>query len=229
MNYKYLAGLAALLLVLNGCINIPIGCETRSTSVIGARVDSTGKVYEQIVRYDKELPCIIIDFRIDPLPLDFARFRYSRYATLTKNSKHAIWAMEHFPSFFGARPRVEFAIPIPDSDRWITIEKAEAKGNLWDIYLIVFSVRKGKIVRHRFRHVLRPPTNDVKAVIWWPYYIEGDANLDWLRVHETDKITRVNTVTGKIIPETEASPPFSHTAIDWEKLWRVKLQHPLRP
>ena len=45
-NYACLAGLAALLLVLNGCLAIPVACKTRSTGAIGARVDDAGKVHE---------------------------------------------------------------------------------------------------------------------------------------------------------------------------------------
>lgn len=223
----FVSGLVTLMLVVNGCIMIPGAYETVSREVIGARADATGKVYEQIVHYDKRWEIIIIGI----LGIGPSYIPYSRYAARTEEAEYAIGAMTHFPSL--ALTRIKTAIPIPDSDRWITFEpnndydKDENGIYVNDIYVIVFSVRKGKIVRHRFKHVIRNPPRGAKTLTG--LYIEGDANLDWLRVHETDRITRVNTATGEIVPETDASPPFSPVELDWRALQKLEEQPLLRP
>ena len=209
------------MLLLSGCIMIPVGCDTYSREVIGARADANGKVCEQIVHYNKRLFFIAIG--ITPRGLvasDY--FGYSRYVAMTEKSEKGIWAMEHFPSL--AWTRVNFAVPIPDSDRWITTEDKSETADEQDICLVVFSVRKGKIVRHRFKHALRYLPRDAKIVIGG--CIEGNADLSILRVHEKDKITRVNTVTGEITTETDDSPPFSPVGIDW-KGYETILKQPI--
>lgn len=216
------SGLVTLMFVFNSCIMIPGTYETVSREVIGARADATGKVYEQIVHYDKRWEILIIGI----LGAGPTYIPYSRYAARTEEAEYAIGAMTHFPSL--AWTHIRTAIPIPNSDRWITFENNRHNTeNENDIYVIVFSVRKGKIVRHRFKHVLRSPPREVKTLTG--LYIEGDANLDWLRVHETDRITRVNTATGEIVPETEASPPFSPVELDWKALQKLEEQPLLRP
>ncbi len=215
------SGLVALMLMSNGCIMIPGAYETVSREVIGARADAAGKVYEQIVHYDKRWEILIIGI----LGIGPSYIPYSRYAARTEEAEYAIGAMTHFPSL--ACTRIKTAIPIPDSDRWITFEPNGYAKDEDDIYVIVFSVRQGKIVRHRFKHVIRNPPRGAKTLTG--LYIEGDANLEWLRVHETDKITRVNTATGEIVPETEASPPFSPVELDWAALCRLEEQPLLRP
>ncbi len=213
--------LLILMLAFNGCVIIPANVYTYSKEVIGARTDSEGKVCEQIVHYDKRLEFAAIG--ITPTGLvGKGEFGYSRYAVVTKKSTKSIWAMEHFPSL--AWTRVNLAIPIPNSDRWITSEEyglgtweqmfnSETKKDEKDICLIVFSVKKGKIIRQRFKHVIPYSPRGVKTII--PGYIEGNADRSILRVHETDRITRVNTLTGEIAVETDASPPFTSVGNDW--------------
>ena len=211
------------MLVTSGCIMIPVGCDTYSREVIGARADANGKVCEQIVHCNKRL--VFIALGITPRGLvacDY--FGYSRYVAMTEKSEKGIWAMEHFPSL--AWTRVNFAVPIPDSDRWITTEDNSETADEQDICLVVFSVRKGKIVRHRFKHALRYLPRDAKVVIGG--CIEGNADLSILRVHEKDKITRVNTVTGEIATETDDSPPFSPVEIDWKEYDAILKQPMLR-
>lgn len=199
---KILLVLCAIMPLLNGCVMIPTGCDTASTETIGKRFDAEGRVCERIVHYDKKLNFVYFGLTSEGL-WGSSYFGYSRYAAITGNEKRDIRAMEHFPSL--AWTRVKTAIPIPDSDRWITFEENECKKHEWDIYLIVFSVRDGKIVRQRFEHVKRYAPKS--SIACW-CFIEGNADLGWLRVHETDKITRVNTKTGELVVETEKTPAF---------------------
>lgn len=187
---------ALIMLFCSGCcIVVPYGYETVSQEVIGARADSNGKVYEKIVHYDKRLNFFVIGF---PPDAKFTgSFGYSRYAAVTGDSHSSIWAMEHFPSL--AWTNVKTAIPIPDSDRWITYEYDILNPDEVDVCLIIFSVKSGKILRHRFKRVKRTPPRNCKTVAW---YIEGNADLSILRVHETDRISWINTVTGEITEET---------------------------
>ena len=222
-HLMHIAGMMILMLLFNGCVIIPVGYGTKSAKVIGARADSEGNVCEQIVHYDKSLFFIAIGITPEG-PIVGSDFVYSRYAAMTRKSTKAIWAMEHFPSL--AATRVNSAVPIPNSDRWITEEENGCTEDEVDITLIVFSVKKGKIVRHRFEHVKRYAPRDAKTIY---DYIEGNADLSCLRVHEKDKITRVNTVTGEIVTETDDSPPFYSVAIDWNA-WEKLLEQPmLRP
>ena len=227
-------GLMFFMFSFSGCVLIPVGCETDSREVIGARADSEGKVCEQIVHYEKRLNFVAIGITPEGLVAS-SYWRYSRYAAVTPTSKRAIWSMEHFPSL--AWTQVNTAIPIPDSDRWITFEhndswtpftRIDCKPDENDIYLIVFSVRKGKIVRHRFRHVKRDSPRDAKTLVGW-LYIEGNSDLSCLRVHETDMITLVNTVTGEIVPETDEMSPFGPTyEVNWDVLNKLCEQPMLR-
>lgn len=222
-HLMYVAGMMILMLVCNGCVIIPVGWDTYSKNVIGARADSEGNVCEQIVHYNKRLKFIAIGITPEG-PIVGSYFDYSRYAAMNRNSTKAIWAMEHFPSL--AATRVTWAHPIPNSDRWITCEENGCTEDEVDITLIVFSVKNGKILRHRFEHAKRCGPRDAKTIC---YYIEGNADLSCLRVHEKDKITRVNTVTGEIVTETDDSPPFYPAAIDWNA-WEKLLKQPmLRP
>ena len=86
------------------------------------------------------------------------------------------------------------------------------------------SVKKGKIIRQRFKHVIPFSPRGVKTII--PGYIEGNADRSILRVHETDKITRVNTLTGEIAVETDASPPFISVGNDW-RTYEKLLEQPI--
>ena len=181
-----------LALFLSGCIIVPYGYETVSQEVIGARADSNGKVYEKIVHYDKRLNFFVIGFPPDAKFVSY--FGYSRYAAVAEDSEKAIWAMEHFPSL--AWTRVKRAIPIPNSDRWITHEYKILNENEVDLTLIIFSIKDGKILRRHFGRVKRYYPRNVKTILW--LYIEANADLSYLRIHETDKISIVNTATGDV-------------------------------
>ena len=195
---------------LSGCM-IPYHVETISEQVIGARADAGGKVYEQIVHREKQLDFIVLGL---PELVRTADVRYSRYAVLTEDFERQIYAMEHFPSL--AWTQVKLALPIPNSDRWIVHEENGCRMDEYDIWLAIFSVSEGKILRHRFKNVIRRfPKNS--PVIFW-LYIEANADMSWLRVHETDKITRINTETGEMIEESDKLPPFVPAAFDYETL-----------
>ena len=134
----YVATVAMLMLFGSGCILVPYSYETVSQEVIGARTDANGKVYEQIIRYDKKLNFFVLGFSPDAKLVGY--FGYSRYAAVTKDSEKAIWAMKHFPSL--AWTRVKRAIPIPNSDRWITYEYKILNENEVDLTLIIFSIKR---------------------------------------------------------------------------------------
>ena len=197
-----------LALFLSGCIIVPYGYETVSQEVIGARADSNGKVYEKIVHYDKRLNFFVIGFPPDAKFVGY--FGYSRYAAITQDSEKAIWAMEHFPSL--AWTRVKRAIPIPNSDRWITYEYKILNENEVDLTLIIFSIKDGKILRQRFERVKRYYPHNTKTILG--FYVETNADLSIIRIHETDKISRINTNSGEITIETGNMPPFHATHID---------------
>ena len=196
------AWLAPLIAVAGGCVLIPTGTDTASTEVIGKRTDADGRVNEKIVHYDKRLNYVY--FGITPEGLyGSSYFGYSRYAAITGEGESPIWAMEHFPSL--AWTDVKTAVPIPDSDRWIIIETSGCTIDEYDICLIVFSVKEGKILRHRVEHVRRYAPPGVPSVIGG-FWIEGRDDLRYLLIHETDKITRVDTATGDMTVEAELSP-----------------------
>ena len=181
-----------LVLFLSGCIIVPYSYETVSQEVIGTRADSSGKVYEQIVLYDKRLNFFVVGFPPDG---KFAGYLgYSRYAAITQDSEKTIWAMEHFPSM--AWTNVKEAIPIPDSDRWITYEYDIINQDEADVCLIIFSIKDGKILRRHFERVKRCYPRNVKTI--FGFYIETNADLSTIRIHETDKISIVNTATGEV-------------------------------
>ena len=102
--------------------------------------------------------------------------------------------MEHFPSL--ARTNVKTAVPIPNSDRWITREYKIRDANEVDVCLIIFSIKDGTILRRRFERVKRYYPRNAKTILW--LYIEPNADLSYLRIHETDKISIVNTATGEV-------------------------------
>ena len=181
-----------LALFCSGCILVPYGYETVSQEVIGARADSNGKVYEKIVHYDKRLNFFVIGFPPDAKFVDY--FGYSRYAAITQDSEKAIWAMEHFPSL--AWTNVKEAIPIPDSDRWITYEYDICNQDEVDVCLIIFSIKDGKILRRHFERVKRCYPRNAQTI--FGFYIETNADLSTIRIHETDKISIVNTATGEV-------------------------------
>ncbi len=185
----YAAIATMLMLFDSGCIIVPYCYETASQEVIGVRTDANGKAYEQIIHYDKKLNFFAIGFPPNGKIVDY--FGYSRYVAVTKDSEKAIWSMEHFPSL--AWTRVKTAIPIPNSDRWITYEY-KTKKNEVDVTLIIFSIKDGNILRQRFKRVKRYPPR--KTIIGW--YIESNVDLSYLRIHETDKISIVNTATGEV-------------------------------
>ena len=193
----YAAVGAMLMLLGSGCILVPYSYETVSQEVIGARADSNGKVYEQILRYDKKLNFFVIGFSPDAKLVDY--FGYSRYAAVTKESEKAIWAMEHFPSL--AWTNVKTAVPIPNSDRWITHEYEIRDENEVDVCLIIFSIKDGTILRRRFERVKRYYPRNAKTILW--FYIEPNADLSYLRIHETDKMSIVNTATGEVFESAD--------------------------
>ena len=211
-----------LVLFCSGCILVPYSYETVSQEVIGARADSNGKVYEQILRYDKKLNCFVIGFSPDAKIVE--DFCYSRYAAITQDSEKTIWAMEHFPSM--AWTNVKEAIPIPDSDRWITYEYDILDSDEVDVCLIIFSIQDGKILRQHFERVKRYYPRNAKTICG--FYIETNADLSAIRIHETDKISRINTTTGKITIETGDMPPFHATNIDYKKQRELCKQPILR-
>ena len=183
---------ALIALFGSGCILVPYSYETVSQEVIGARADSNGKVYEKIVHYDKRLNFFVIGFPPDGKFVNY--FGYSRYAAVAEDSEKAIWAMEHFPSL--AWTNVKTAVPIPNSDRWITREYEIRDANEVDVCLIIFSIKDGTILRRRFERVKRYYPRNAKTILW--LYIEPNVDLSYLRIHETDKISIVNTVTGEV-------------------------------
>ena len=192
----YAAVVAMLMLLGSGCcIIVPYGYETVSQEVIGVRADSNGNVYEQIVRYDKRLNFFVIGFPPDAKFVGY--FGYSRYAAITQDSEKAIWAMEHFPSL--AWTRVECAIPIPNSDRWITYEYDICNQDEVDVCLIIFSIKDGKILRRHFERVKRCYPRNAQTI--FGFYIETNADLSTIRIHETDKISIVNTATGEVFEQ----------------------------
>ena len=211
-----------LALFCSGCILVPYSYETVSQDVIGARADSNGKVYEQILRYDKKLNCFVIGFSPDAKIVE--DFCYSRYAAITQDSEKTIWAMEHFPSL--AWTNVKKAIPIPDSDRWITYEYDILDSDEVDVCLIIFSIKDGKILRQHFERVKRYYPRNAKTICG--FYIETNADLSTIRIHETDKISRINTTTGKITIETGDMPPFHAANIDYKKQRELCKQPILR-
>ena len=213
---------ALIALFCSGCILVPYSYETVSQEVIGARADSNGKVYEQIINYDKKLNFFVLGLSPDAKFVGY--FGYSRYAAVTKDSEKAIWAMEHFPSL--ARTNVKEAIPIPDSDRWITYEYDILDSDEVDVCLIIFSIKDGKILRQHFERVKRYYPRDAKTI--FSFYIETNADLSTVRIHETDKISRINTTTGEITVETGNMPPFHAADIDYKKLRELCKQPVLR-
>lgn len=213
----------AVLCLMNGCILLPGPYETVDVEVIGARADASGKVYEQILHYNKRLNFVAVGLTPEGLVVP-SYFGYSRYAAVTADDKWSIWSLEHFPSL--AWTQVKWATPIPNSDRWIVdVENACSKDEL-ALHLVVFSVREGKIVSQRFKHVKRYGPKGAMTV--GSGYIEGNADLSWLRVHETDKITRVNTATGEMVVETAEMPAFQAAALNWQQLEKNLEQPPLR-
>ena len=217
------AAFSALIALFNsGCILVPYGYETVSQEVIGARADSSGKVYEQIVHYDKILKFFVIGFSPDAKFV--GHFGYSRYAAVTADSHGSIWAMEHFPQLRWTN--VKRAIPIPDSDRWITYEYDILDSDEVDVCLIIFSIKDGKILRQHFERVKRCYPRNAKTI--FGFYIETNADLSTVRIHETDKISRIDTHTGEITVETGNMPPFHAAGIDYKKLRELCKQPVLR-
>ena len=191
----YAAVLAMFVLFGSGCIIVPYSYETISQEVIGARTDVNGKVYEQIIRYDKKLNFFVLGFSPDGKFVD--DWKYSRYVAVTKDSEKAIWAMEHFPSL--AWTNVKKAVPIPNSDRWITHEYKILDANEVDVCLIIFSIKDGTILRQRFEREKRYYPRNTKTILG--FYIENNGDLSYLRIHETNKISIVNTTTGEVFEE----------------------------
>ena len=201
----------------SGCILVPYSYETVSQEVIGARTAANGKVYEQIIRYDKKLNFFVLGFSPDAKFVGY--FGYSRYAAVTKDSEKAIWAMEHFPSL--AWTNVKTAVPIPNSDRWITHEYEIRDANEVDVCLIIFSIKDGTILRRRFERVKRCYPRNAKTILW--LYIEPNADLSYLRIHETDKISIVNTATGEVF-EAADLPAVNQMFDQFEKSRTDKQQ-----
>ena len=213
----YFVTLAMFVLFGSGCILVPYSSETVSQEVIGARTDANGKVFEQIIRYDKKLNFFVIGFPPNGKFVDY--FGYSLYAAVTKDSEKAIWAMEHFPSL--AWTNVKTAVPIPNSDRWITHEYEIRDANEVDVCLIIFSIKDGTILRRRFGRVKRYYPRNAKTILW--LYIEPNADLSYLRIHETDKISIVNTATGEVF-EAADLPAVNQMFDQFEKSRTGKQQ-----
>ena len=197
MNKIIICVLFLSLFLFSGCI--PYGYETESQKIIGKRSDANGKICEQIVRYNKKLKFIGIighDGFFSP-----GYVWYSRYSALTGESEYTIWALEHFPQLRWSR--IEEAVPIPNSDRWITCEYKIQDINEVQVTLTIFSIKKGKIFRDTFSHVTRTPPRKAKTL--FGFYIEYDKNLNHLTVHESDGVFQINTITGAINSEIKPS------------------------
>ena len=197
MNKIIICVLFLSLFLFSGCI--PYGYETESQKIIGKRSDANGKICEQIVRYNKKLKFIGIighDGFFSP-----GYVWYSRYSALTGESEYTIWALEHFPQLRWSR--IEDAVPIPNSDRWITCEYKIQDINEVQVTLTIFSIKKGKIFRDTFSHVTRTPPRKAKTL--FGFYIEYDKNLNHLTVHESDGVFQINTITGAINSEIKPS------------------------
>ena len=197
MNKIIICVLFLSLFLFSGCI--PYGYETESQTIIGKRSDANGKICEQIVRYNKKLKFIGIighDGFFSP-----GYVWYSRYSALTGESEYTIWALEHFPQLRWSR--IEEAVPIPNSDRWITCEYKIQDINEVQVTLTIFSIKKGKIFRDTFSHVTRTPPRKAKTL--FGFYIEYDKNLNHLTVHESDGVFQINTITGAINSEIKPS------------------------
>ena len=178
------------LIIFCGCI--PYGYETVSQKIIGERLDAGGKLIEKIVRYDKKLKFIGIighDGIFRP-----GYVCYSRYSAFADNLEYPIDALEHFPQLQWSD--IKEAVPVPGSDRWITYEYKVRDINEVEVTLTIFSVKKGKIFRHKFERVKRNPPSDMKTL--FGFYMESAKDLSYLAVHEIDKISRVDTLTGEI-------------------------------
>ena len=190
MNKVSICCLLLSLVLFSGCI--PYGYETESQTVIGKRFDANGKICEQIVRYNKKLKFIGIighDGFLSP-----GYVCYSRYAALTGESEYTIWALEHFPQLRWSR--IKEAVPIPNSDRWITCEYKIQDINEVKVTLTIFSIKKGKIFHNTFERVIRTPPHNAKTL--FGFYIEHDVNLNKLILHESDRVLQINTLTGEI-------------------------------
>ena len=197
MNKIIICVLFLSLFLFSGCI--PYGYETESQKIIGKRSDANGKICEQIIRYNKKLKFIGIighDGFFSP-----GYVCYSRYSALTGESEYTIWALEHFPQLRWSR--IEEAVPIPNSDRWITCEYKIQDINEVQVTLTIFSIKKGKIFRDTFSHVTRTPPRKAKTL--FGFYIEYDKNLNHLTVHESDGVFQINTITGAINSEIKPS------------------------
>ena len=197
MNKIIICVLFLSLFLFSGCI--PYGYETESQTIIGKRSDANGKICEQIVRYNKKLKFIGIighDGFFSP-----GYVWYSRYSALTGESEYTIWALEHFPQLRWSR--IEEAVPIPNSDRWITCEYEIQDINEVQVTLTIFPIKKGKIFRDTFSHVTRTPPRKAKTL--FGFYIEYDKNLNHLTVHESDGVFQINTITGAINSEIKPS------------------------
>ena len=197
MNKIIICVLFLSLFLFSGCI--PYGYETESQKIIGKRSDANGKICEQIIRYNKKLKFIGIighDGFFSP-----GYVWYSRYSALTGESEYTIWALEHFPQLRWSR--IEEAVPIPNSDRWITCEYKIQDINEVQVTLTIFSIKKGKIFRDTFSHVTRTPPRKAKTL--FGFYIEYDKNLNHLTVHESDGVFQINTITGAINSEIKPS------------------------
>lgn len=178
-------------LFLCGCI--PYGYKTVSKEVIGVRKNAGGNVCEQIVRYDKRLNFIGIighDGFFRP-----GYLCYSRYSAFVQSEEYAITALEHFPELKWTK--ITEALPVPNSDIWITCEDKIVDAHTVEVILTIFSIEKGKILRHKFENVKRNPPRNKRTC--FGFYIEADADLTVLQLHEHDKIFRINTLSGKIV------------------------------
>ena len=127
--------------------------------------------------------------------------------------------MEHFPSL--ARTNVKTAVPIPNSDRWITHEYKIRDANEVDVCLIIFSIKDGTILRRRFERVKRCYPRNTKTILG--SYIEPNADLSYLRIHETDKISIVNTSTGEVFDAADL-PAVNQMFDQFEKIRTDKQQ-----
>ena len=191
MKNKFLTALLLLMFILSGgCF--PYSYETVSSDIIGMRKDNSGKICEKIIRYDKKLNFIALmghDGFFRP-----GYFNYSRYSAFSENMQYPIHALETFPQL--RYSCIKEAVPIPDSDLWITHEYKIRDINEVEVTLTIFSIKKGKIFRHIFERVKRTPPLNSK--ILFGYYIEYKENFRCLTVHETNRISQIDTLTGKI-------------------------------
>ncbi|MBR6075785.1 MAG: hypothetical protein IKP87_10820 [Victivallales bacterium] len=203
-----------LLPLFSGCVIIPAKPTwSGHEDVVGVRSDSDGTVREQIIHRKMRLNYAAIG--ITPHGLAYGGYWiYSRYQLVTEQSRKYIWTLAHFP-FLSIEP-VGICLPVPDTDRWIAVEDTILGMNEIKLKLIIFTSKGRRLAKLNFPNVQRCPPKGAISLLGF-VYMEGNSDLSWLRIHNTDgTCTLVNTLTGKTIPEQDATEPF--VPFDFNKL-----------